>query len=143
MSPQDAYALTIVCLFFKMFAISLVQAYYRVTHKHFVKPEDAQHWGDGQIADAEHPMVERAQRVLRNDLENIPILLFLLGAYVMLDAWAMGVSIYGGVFVLSRVVHTLAYLRPTQPLRNRAYLTGLLVCMALSGHIVHAIWTSP
>jgi uncharacterized MAPEG superfamily protein len=73
----------------------------------------------------EAPLVRRAQNVLRNDGENIPIFLFLAAAYVQLGCWEWGVVVYFPLFVLSRVVHTIAYLCPRQPLRNRAYKVGL------------------
>lgn len=76
------------------------------------------------------------QNVLRNAGENVPIFLFLAAAYVQLGCWEWGVLVYFPSFVLSRVVHTVAYLRPTQPLRNRAYRVGLAVMLALCGHIV-------
>ena len=136
MSPLDAYALTVVALFVKLFCVVVVQGRYRLAHGIFTKPEDAACWGDGTVSDAEHSVVDRAQRTLRNDLENVPIFLFLGWTYVALEAWPTGAAAYFAIFVASRIVHTIAYLRPMQPLRNRAYLVGLIVCLALCGHIV-------
>lgn len=76
---------------------------------------------------------------MRNDGENIPIFLFLAAAYVQLGCWEWGVLVYFPLFVLSRVVHTIAYLRPRQPLRNRAYRVGLAVMLALCEHIVWGV----
>lgn len=125
-----------VALFLKMWFVTLVQGYIRLTTKQFVLPEDAEFFGDGNAHPKEHPTVERATRTLRNDLENIPMFLFLLWSYAQLQCWSLGVWIYGGVFVLSRCIHTFAYLKPRQPLRNRAYIVGVLVCLILSGHIL-------
>ena len=140
MTSLDIVAVATVALFVKMFVVASLQGVYRLRHGRFTRPEDAAHWGNGEVADEEHGAAARAQRTLRNDLENIPIFLFLLWAYASVEAWPAGAAWYAGAFVLSRVVHTAAYLRPIQPLRNRAYLVGSMVCLALSGHLVYAIF---
>lgn len=142
MEPIAIYALTVVALFLKMIAVAVVQGYYRVSRGVFAKPEDADTWGDGTVADADLPIVDRGQRTLRNDVENIPIFLFLGWVYVALEAWPTGAWIYFGAFVLSRFVHTYAYLRPTQPLRNRAYLLGVLAGLFVAGHVIYEIVTT-
>lgn len=140
MSPLDVFATTTVLLFLKMFVVAGVQGVYRLRNARFTRPEDAACWGSGEVADFEHPVVERGQRTLRNDLENVPIFLFLMWAYVSLQAWPSGAPWYAGLFVLSRIVHTAAYLRPTQPLRNRAYVLGVVICLLLSGHVVYEVF---
>ena len=135
----QAFALTTVALFFKMFLTAGVQGLVRVRSRTFVNPEDAAFFGRTPQAAADHPVAERAQRALRNDLENIPVFLFLALAYVQLGCWEAGTLLYFPVFVLARALHTIAFVRPTQPLRNRAYLVGVLVSMILSGHIVATI----
>jgi uncharacterized membrane protein YecN with MAPEG domain len=137
MNPWQIYALIVVALFLKMFVVAGVQGIQRVKNKSFVRPEDAAFFGGGATPLSEElPIVQRAQHTLRNDLENIPIFLFLLLSYIQLGCWPLGVFIYGSLFVFSRILHTIAYLRPMQPLRNRAYLLGLLVMFCLCGHLV-------
>lgn len=136
----DVYGLTAVALFLKMFVVILAQGRVRIRNRAYVHPEDAAFFGRGASPVAEEaPSVRRAQNVLRNDGENIPIFLFLAAAYVQLGCWEWGVLVYFPLFVLSRVVHTIAYLRPRQPLRNRAYRVGLAVMLALCGHIVWGV----
>ena len=65
--------------------------------------------------------------------------LILMFIYLLYDAWEQGVYVYCGLFVIARIVHTVAYLNPRQPLRNRAYLVGLVCTLATCGHIVHAV----
>jgi len=77
--------------------------------------------------------------VLRNDGESVPVFLFLAATYVQLGCWGWCVLVYFPLFILSRVVHTVTYLWPRQPLRNRAYRVGLAVMLALCGHIVWAV----
>lgn len=132
------YGLIVVLLFLKMFALVLVQGYNRFKYKTFTNPEDAAYFGKDATVAQDVEIVERAQKTLRNDGENIPIFLFLAAAYIQLGCWENGVLLYFPLFVLSRIVHTLAYLRPTQPLRNRAYLLGIVVMFAVCGHIVWA-----
>lgn len=125
------YALTTSALFMKLFAVAAVQGYYRLSSRTFVNPEDAAFFGKTAPAEQEHPMVMRASNTLRNDLENIPIFLFLLlGAIQLQVAWwpLVGACV---LFVISRIGHTLCYLWPRQPLRNRMYLLGQLTMIAL------------
>lgn len=132
-----AFALTVVALFFKMFLVALVQGATRLRTRRFVRPEDAVFFGQAAPSTAEDPLVERAQNTLRNDTENIPIFLALAWAAAEL-APSDRLPWYFGAFVLSRYLHSITYLRPTQPLRNRAYLVGVLVCLALSVELLLA-----
>lgn len=138
-----ALALTTVALYTKMFAVAGVQGWARLKHKQFVRPEDAACFGDGTPAAQENPLAALAQHTLRNDLENIPMFLFLALLHTQLSAAPQTMLLYGPAFVLARTVHTLTYLRPTQPLRNRAYVLGQLICMALCGHLLHAVLVNP
>lgn len=84
MDSWKIYGLTVVVLFAKMFAAVLVQGYGRFQYSGFTNPEDAVLFDKlfGQKPDAakQSDLVDRAQNVLRNDGENIPIfLLDLLG----------------------------------------------------------------
>ncbi len=137
--PLDVWALAGVVLFLKMFAIALYQGRWRLRTKVFTKAEDAARWGDGTVSERDVPEVERAQRAFRNDLENIPMFLILSFAYLLYDAWEQGAYLYIGLFVIARIVHTWAYLRPKQPLRNRAYIVGVLCTLAVAGHLVFEV----
>ncbi|MEM6925586.1 MAG: MAPEG family protein [Myxococcota bacterium] len=138
MEPLHAWAVAAVVLYVKMLVVASLQGVWRLRANAFEKPEDAAFFGSGEVRD-ELPEVARAQRTLVNDLENIPMFLFLAAAYVALGAWPGAAAGYFGVFVGSRVVHTFAYLRPRQPLRNRAYVVGQLVCVVLAGHVIAVI----
>lgn len=136
----QSFALTAVALFIKMFAVAGVQGIQRMKHRTFARPDDAAFFGRGvAVAAQDLPVVERAQNTLRNDVENIPIFLFLMIAYAQLGAWPLGAAIYGTLFVLARITHTITYINPRQPLRNRAYILGQLLMFVMSGHIVAAV----
>ncbi len=140
MDSWKIYGLTVVALFVKMFAMVLVQGYGRYKHRGFSNPEDAVMFDKlfGQQADAtkRSEMVDRAQSVLRNDGENIPIFLFLALTYIQLGCWQTGLMIYLPLFVIGRIAHAISYLNALQPWRNLSYQLGLWVMFAMSGHIV-------
>jgi uncharacterized MAPEG superfamily protein len=130
------FGLVVSALFVKMMVIPFIQGYYRSRYNVFAKPEDANCYGDGEVADEELPIVDRAQRTLRNDLENIPIFLFLFWSGVTLDVSSFSLQLYGVIFVSARIAHTATYLKPVQPYRTIAYAVGLFTSIALSGHVV-------
>ncbi|WP_138505785.1 MAPEG family protein [Nostoc sp. PA-18-2419] len=131
------YGITVVTLFLKMFAIALIQVNTRQKSNNFSTPEDAATFGKGGSGVVqESQLLERATKSLNNDVENIPIFLFLATTYINLGCWEQGLLIYFPVFVLSRFVHSIAYLRAMQPLRTRAYQLSISVMMLLSGHIL-------
>lgn len=140
-TPVEAWSLGAVALFIKMLAIALIQGQQRIKHKVFTKPEDAKAYGTGQAAAQDLPIVERGQRALRNDLENIPIFLAISWAYISLNCWEQGALIYIAIFVLARIWHTTFYLSPKQPHRTLGYGVGILVMLILCGHIVAKILT--
>jgi uncharacterized MAPEG superfamily protein len=139
MTEYQFYALITVILFFKMFALSIVQALARTGAKSFPNPEDAKVFGAPAPATEELPIVKRAAAAWRNDLENIPIFLFLAMLYVTLGCWPEGAFIYFTIFALARILHTLAYLRAMQPARTISYAIGIAICVTLSVQIVTAV----
>ncbi|HSR56686.1 MAG TPA: MAPEG family protein [Candidatus Binataceae bacterium] len=130
------YALTTIVLALKMSANSLVQAFARIPNKAFVNPEDARMFGGGAAPLAEElPMVKRAANAWRNDLENIPIFLFLAFIYAIVGLPTNAFIIYCALFTLARILHTIFYLRAMQPGRTIAYFVGSLVTLALMIHL--------
>ena len=139
MTEYQFYALITVILFFKMFALSIVQALARTGSKSFPNPEDAKFFGAAAPATDELPIVKRAAAAWRNDLENIPIFLFLAMIYVTLGCWPEGAFIYFTIFAVARILHTVAYLRAMQPARTIFYAIGIAICVALSVQILTAV----
>lgn len=91
MDGWSIYGLTVVALFIKMFSAVLVQGYGRYQHRGFNNPEDAvmfeKFFGQKPDAAQRSELVDRAQSVLRNDGENIPIFLFIAVSYLQLGCW--------------------------------------------------------
>ncbi|HEY6394954.1 MAG TPA: MAPEG family protein [Candidatus Binataceae bacterium] len=135
------YAFITVVLFLKMAANSAVQGRARLNSNTFVIPEDARFFAGTEPAKEEVPLVRRAAAVWRNDLENIPIFLFLALVYVSLGCWATGAFVYFSIFALARIVHTVLYFRALQPWRTISFAIGLAVCFALSVHILIAVFS--
>lgn len=140
MDSWKIYGLTVVVLFLKMFAAVLVQGYGRYQHRGFANPEDAMMFdrlfGKKPNASRQSDLVDRAQSVLRNDGENIPMFLFITIAYIQLNCWPMGVAIYLPLFVIARIVHMISYLKALQPWRNLSYQLGVWVTVVMASHIV-------
>jgi glutathione S-transferase len=139
MTEYQFYAVITVILFFKMLVLSTVQALARTGAKSFPNPEDAKFFGaPGPVAD-ELPIVKRAAAAWRNDLENIPIFLFLGMIYITLGCWPGGAFIYFTIFVIARILHTFAYLRAMQPARTIFYGIGIAMCVTLSVQILTTV----
>ena len=138
MTEYQFYALITVILFFKMFAISAVQGLARVSTKTFVTPEDARFFG-ASIAPDELPIVKRAAMAWRNDLENIPIFLFLAMIYITLGCSPGGAYIYFSVFTVARILHTVMYLNGLQPWRTIFFTFGAVASFALAIQILIAV----
>ena len=140
MDSWKIYGLTVVTLFVKMLATVLVQGYGRYQHRGFANPEDAvmfdKLFGKKPNAAQRSELVDRAQSVLRNDGENIPIFLFIAVTYLQLGCWVQGFAIYLLLFVVGRIIHMVSYLRAIQPWRNLSYQLGLWVTFIMAGHIV-------
>ncbi|MGH7924059.1 MAG: MAPEG family protein [Candidatus Binatus sp.] len=139
MTEYQFYALVTVILFFKMFAISVVQGVGRVSTKTFVTPEDAAFFAHTAPAQDEAPIVKRAANVWRNDLENIPIFLFLGLIYVTLGCWPQGAFIYFTIFVVARILHTITFLLGLQPWRTIFFTIGVAICFILAVQILTTV----
>jgi len=131
------WLVSLVVLFVKMFANSAVQGLTRFRHGAFAWPEDARFVGRGaRVVERDPEMVERASRCWRNDLENVPIYLFLGLGFVLAGGTPWWAALYFTTFTVARILHTVFYLGAMQPWRNLAYQIGVLVCFALAVHLV-------
>ncbi|MEN5147939.1 MAPEG family protein [Pseudomonas orientalis] len=133
-----SYALCVIVLFVKMFAISLYQGIYRIGRLTFKNAEDAKFVGR-PASPEELPQVARAAQAWMNDLENIP-LFFALGAlYVMVGAPAEPAIGLFYTFTAARVLHTVTYLARWQPWRTLSYVVGIACLFGLAGIIVSTL----
>jgi uncharacterized MAPEG superfamily protein len=129
------YAITTIVLAIKMAAVSVAQGRARTKAGVFLNPEDAKAF-HGTPASSEVPAVQRAARAWLNDLENIPIFLILAWIYVAAGLSPSTFKIYCIVFVICRIVHTIAYLNSLQPWRTIAYTIGAITSLALIVNLI-------
>jgi glutathione S-transferase len=135
MSLLQTYALTAVVLEFKMAAIALVQGRGRLSTGLYVLPEDAKLFS-GTTSPMEAPIVDRAAKAWRNDLENIPIFLILAGIYVAAGLSARAFTFYCTVFMAMRILHTYTFIKGMQPWRTVAFTVGAFAMLAMAIHIL-------
>lgn len=132
------YALCVLVLCLKMFAISCYQGFFRLRSLAFTHPEDAAFFNRAAQSEELH-QVARAGRAWANDLENIPLFFVLGGLCVALEGDSVAVVWLCGVFTLARVAHTVTYLRGWQPWRTLAYGLGVACLFGLGAQIVGCI----
>ena len=130
-----AYAVCVLVLCLKMFAISCYQGYFRLRGRAFTNREDAAFFKRSPQRE-ELPQVGRATKAWANDLENIPLFFVLGGLCVAQQIDSAATLWLFGVFTLARVVHTLAYLMGWQPWRTLAYGVGVACLFGLGARIV-------
>lgn len=132
------YALCVVILFIKMFALSLYQGFYRISNKAFKNAEDARFVG-AEARVEELPQVSKAARAWGNDLENIPLFWVLGGLCVLMQTnhhitlWSMV------IFSLARIAHSITFLAGWQPWRSIFYTIALTCLFVMSGLIVQVV----
>jgi glutathione S-transferase len=125
------FAICTVVLFFKMLALSFYQGYHRIGKASFKVPEDARLMGRTALTE-ELPQVQRAARAWMNDLENIPIFLFLGLIYMLVEAPGAVAPALFLIFTAARILHTVFYLTAMQPWRTIAYGVGLACLLWMS-----------
>ena len=135
MALLQTYALTAIVLELKMAAIAVVQGRGRVSTGVFVLPEDAKLFS-GTEAPQEAPIVDRASKAWRNDLENIPIFLILAGIYVMAGLSSGAFAFYCIVFMVTRILHTYTFIKGIQPWRTVVFTIGALAMFAMMIHLL-------
>ncbi|MDG2305021.1 MAG: MAPEG family protein [Candidatus Binatia bacterium] len=133
------YAVCVAILVIKMIASAVYTASQRSRVKGYVNPEDALVAGGAGVtaAEAEQPDVARALRIQRNDLENIPLFFAIGLVYVLLGASPLGATAYFWLFTVSRILHTLVYIRNMQPARAIFWGIGVLCLVGMS---VATLW---
>ncbi|OPA91478.1 glutathione metabolism protein [Pseudomonas fluorescens] len=130
--PLKLYALCVLVLCVKMFAISCYQGYFRLRARVFTNVEDAAFFRRAAHS-TELPQVGRASKAWVNDLENIPLFFVLGGLGVALAAAPVATAWLSGGFTLARLVHTVTYLAGWQPWRTLAYGVGTVCLLGLGG----------
>ena len=82
----------------------------------------------------------RWQRIVQNDVENIPMALIMGLVCVTVDANATVTSTALIVFTLSRVLHTYYYANAVQPGRAIAWFGGILASLTMAGNAAVSVF---
>ncbi|NXY81976.1 MGST1 transferase, partial [Alcedo cyanopectus] len=132
----QAYATYATIILLKMMLMSLITAYFRITRKAFVNPEDTASFGKGESAKKylrTDPDVERARRGHLNDLENI-VPFFGIGLLYALSGPELSTALlHFRIFTGARILHSLAYLIPLpQPSRGLSWAVGYAVTISMA-----------
>uniref|UniRef100_A0A663EAG0 Microsomal glutathione S-transferase 1 n=3 Tax=Accipitrinae TaxID=8955 RepID=A0A663EAG0_AQUCH len=131
-----AYATYTVIILLKMMLMSLITAYFRITRKAFVNPEDTAVFGKGESAKKNlrtDPDVERVRRGHLNDLENIVPFLGIGLLYALSGPELSTALLHFRIFAGARIVHTFAYLIPLpQPSRGLSWAVGYAVTILMA-----------
>lgn len=131
------FGMTVVLLSLKALLLGTATAATRGKLLSFINAEDAK-WLGGAHVSADPEAVARLKRAHRNDLENL-LPFFICGLlYVLSGGQALAGYIYCGVFLTSRMLHTIAYLGARPMLRRNAYTIAFLMIVIVG---VHAAWT--
>ena len=133
-SVLSVYALCVVVLGVKMFALSCYQGFYRIKSLAFTNREDAGYF-NRPVSPQELPQVTRAAKAWANDLENIPVF-FVLGGLCCALETSSGASIWlFCMFCVVRVLHSVCYLAGWQPWRTVTYAVGIVCLSGLGGMV--------
>lgn len=128
----SAFAAAVLVLVLKMFAVTLATPVVRARAKVKVNPEDRR----GDLAPEPDP-VARMHRVVRNDLENIPMFCIVGLVAVMAGVGPMLLTVCSAIFVVARVMHTLFYLGKQSAPRTATFAVGAITTLVLAfGSIV-------
>ncbi|NXX50758.1 MGST1 transferase, partial [Tricholaema leucomelas] len=139
-----AYATYATIVLLKMMLMSLITAYFRVTRKAFVNPEDAASLGKGESAKKylrTDQDVERVRRGHLNDLENIVPFLGIGLLYALSGPDLSTALMHFRIFAGARILHTFAYLIPLpQPSRGLSWAIGYAVTVSMAYKVLKTAW---
>lgn len=132
------YCFYAAVLALKMLVMSPLTARFRLSKGIFSNPEDTKLHPKGHVTLAD-PDVERVRRAHRNDLENIPVFLFMAPLYLMTSPSHAVALIMFRVFTLARILHTVVYLcQVRQPARGLCFFVGMVVNVFMCVQVIRA-----
>ncbi|MFL1544671.1 MAPEG family protein [Pseudomonas sp. O39] len=131
----SVYAICVLVLCLKMFAISCYQGFFRIRGLAFTNVEDAALFNRAARSEELAP-VSRAKQAWANDLENIPLFFAVGGLCVALGSAEVVTGWLFGCFTLARVAHTVTYLTGLQPWRTLTYAVGVVCLFGLGSQVV-------
>ena len=132
------FALVLVVESVKALFLGTATAYCRGKTGKFINREDAD-WLGGEVVDNDAPEPGRLSRAHRNTIENLVPFALLGTVYLVVGANDMAGLTYFIAFLISRQVHTYAYLNRRPMLRRNAYSVAWLIQLAMAIHVAVGI----
>ncbi len=127
------FGLTAIAVSLKALVLGTLTAATRGRLNSFLNAEDAA-WLGGTHVNPDPEAVARLGRAQRNDLENL-LPFFICGLlYVLSGGHPIAGYVYCGAFLISRILHTIAYVGARPMLRRNAYTLGFLTILAIGIH---------
>ena len=134
-----AYAITCVVLCLNLLMLWVSSGAIRAKGGVAINPEDGARYGV-PVSKFDPPTVARLLRAHRNAEATIyPFLLLGLLFVSTGGKAAIAIPIFA-IFVVARIVHSIAYLKAMQPWRTIAFAVSLLAVVALAGAIIHELF---
>ncbi len=136
----SAYAITTAVLGLNLLLLANATALTRAKASEVINPEDKRLNAAATVVfDEGNDVTARYRRAHRNALENIP--LFLITGFLLT---VTGVSLnlalaLFGVFVVARLLHSVAYVKQLQPWRTASFAVGALDQAVLLGVLVYQV----
>ena len=133
-----AYALTCLVLCLNLLLLWITSGAMRARSGVAINPEDGARYG-APVRELDPPVVARFLRAHRNAEATIYPFLLLGLVYILGGGGTrVGVPIFA-TFTVSRITHSIVYLRGLQPWRTLAFAASLLATCALIAAVVHIL----
>ncbi len=138
----QAYTLSVCVLIVTLYYLGFATARTRAARRIVVNPEDVSVNRGSQVAEDEHPDVQRIQRAHRNALENaVPF--FAIGLLYTMTAPGLTVArALFAAFVLIRVFHAGCYLTARQPWRTGSFVIGAVINLIMTVQVARAVFAA-
>lgn len=134
-----AYAVACIALVGLFYFLAFRTGGVRTRAKAVVNPEDVRVYAGASVVETEHPDVQRVKRAHLNLLENsVPF--FVVGfLFAVTEPGLLVASVLYGLFVSSRVLHAVVYLRGRQPVRSTAWFLGVAAVAVMGGLVMWSL----
>jgi uncharacterized MAPEG superfamily protein len=125
-----AYAITVVVMVLHLVFLWIYSGVARARSGTATNPEDGARYGKA-VLENDPPAVARVLRAHANAAALSYPFLFLGAAYVLLNGNPLYAKVLFAAFVISRLLHSIAYLRAWQPARSLLFAVAFFVLLAL------------
>jgi uncharacterized MAPEG superfamily protein len=137
----QAYVASALALGVNLLVLANNTALTRAKASEVVNPEDTVLNAEAKVVyEAGNDRTERYRRAHRNALENIPLFLITGFLLTLTGVSFTAAAVLFGVFVLARIVHSIAYVGQMQPWRTAAFAVGAIDQVVILGFIAYGVF---